>query len=82
MNPEEVRRHRAIKTLRMNLLPMVVRWKTWARFTKIEITVRKCYVSYMVRKQLNFVLNKPISLGENPCFVFLKEQKYLVKHIM
>ena len=51
-------------------------------YSKISTVVSKVYNSYKTRKYLEWALEKPLNLRENPCFTFLKEQKYLVKHIL
>ena len=82
MSPEEVRRYRAIKSLKAGLPRMVHKWRVWKEFSRISTVVAKVYNSYKTRKYLAWALEKPLNLRENPSFTFLKEQKYLVKHIL
>ena len=51
-------------------------------YTRISTVVSKVYISYKTRKYMLWALEKPINLRANPCFTFLREQKYLVKHIL
>ena len=61
---------------------MVYKWRVWRRYSKISTVVAKVYNSYKTRKYMLWALEKPINLESNPCFKFLREQKYLVKHIL
>ena len=82
MSPEEVARYRAIQKLKEGLPRLARRWRVWKLFTKISTVVAKVYGSWKVRKYLRWTLEKPINLRQNPRFTFLREQKYLVKHIL
>lgn len=43
MSPEEVRRYRAIQSLKAGLPRMVYKWRVWKEFSRISTVVAKVY---------------------------------------
>ncbi len=73
MNPEEIRRYRAMNTLKKHLPSMVRRFK-WKRILRlVQLRFSKIYKGYQVRYKLNWALDKPLNLRENRTFFFMKE---------
>lgn len=82
MSPEEIKQYRAMNTLKKHLPGMIKRYK-WKRLLRLmQIRFSKTYKGYKMRYHLNWALDKPLNLRENRTFFFMKEQKYLIKHIL
>jgi len=82
MSDEEVKRYRALKTLKAGLSRLVIKWRWSKLLRRSTCDVQKYYRGWQARVKMNWLLEKPLNLRERPRFRFLKEQKYLVKHIL
>ena len=71
-----------MQTLKKHVGRMVRKWRVHRLFSRVSIVVSKVFQGYKVRNNLLWALDKPLNLRENRYYVFLKEQKYLVKHII
>ena len=82
MSPSQVETYKARQTLQRGMPRLIRKWRVHRLFAKVSTVVAKIFHGYRVREAIEWVHKKPLSLGENPCFNFLKEQKYLIKHIL
>ena len=82
MTPGEVARYQGIQILKKGLRLLVVRWREAKEFKKAATSMTKFYRGWKARINVDWVLERPLNLRERPVFRFLKEQKYLVKHIL
>ena len=51
-------------------------------FTRTQSIIGKFMRGWRVRSRLTWAMEGPLKLKENRYFIFLKEQKYLLKHIL
>lgn len=82
MTPDEVIRYRAINKMKNGLKRMIRRWRWWRLLTCTSMVVSKYYRGWKIRRRLQWTLDKPLNLRESPSFMFLTEQKYLIKHVL
>ena len=82
LSVEEERHHRALKTLNLYLPVLTSRYRKWKVFTRAQAFISKFIRGWRVRSHLDWAMDGPIKLRENRYFIFLKEQKYLLKHIL
>ena len=82
MSDDEIKRYRALKTLKAGLARLVIRWRWKKLRVRSSVDIQKYFRGWQARVKMNWLLEKPLKLREKPRFRFLKEQKYLVKHIL
>ena len=82
MTVEEARDYRALRTLK-RLLPVPMhRWKRNKVMTTTQTMIGRFMKGYRVRQGLDWAMDGPINLADNRYIILLKEQKYLLKHII
>ena len=82
MSNEERRMYETSLFLYIKIVPYVRRWRRNFRDKKYREKVKAYLLGYIVKEQLNWTLEKPLGLRENPSFMILKEQKYLFIRIL
>lgn len=73
MTPDEVVRYRAIQKMNAGLKRMIRKWRWWRLLSCTSNVVSKYYRGWRARTKLEWALNKPLNLRENPSFTFLTE---------